>query len=84
MNLKDPLATETGGLSGQPLMNKSTKVLRLFKKALNPDITLIGCGGIQSADDANKKRQAGADLLQIYTGLIYQGPRLIKDILNAQ
>jgi dihydroorotate dehydrogenase len=82
--MNDPLAQEAGGLSGRPLMDKSTQVLKLFKTALNPDITLIGCGGIHSAQDATLKQQAGADLIQIYTGLIYQGPRLIKDILDSQ
>ena len=76
-------AEETGGLSGAPLLNLSNQTLKAFKKALPDDICLIGTGGIMSAIDAVGKRQLGADLVQIYTGFIYQGPGLITDIGKA-
>jgi len=73
----DKISNETGGLSGAPLREKSNFVLAEFKKLLGDTIPLIGCGGIFSADDATKKYAAGAALLQIYTGLIYQGPGVL-------
>jgi dihydroorotate dehydrogenase len=75
-------ANEAGGLSGAPLLRKSTAVLRELKSLL-PDITLIGAGGISSAQDANEKRAAGATLVQLYTGLIYRGPRLVGECVSA-
>ena len=71
-----------GGLSGKPLYEKSNIVLKNVKKHLNDDITIIGVGGIDSASSANEKFKLGANLVQLYTGLVYKGPNLIKNILN--
>ena len=71
-----------GGLSGKPLYEKSNIVLKNVKKHLNNDITIIGVGGIDSASSANEKFKLGANLVQLYTGLVYKGPNLIKNILN--
>ncbi len=72
-------ATEAGGLSGRPVFSPSTEVLRQLVKALKGNIPVIGVGGIMSADDAQQKINAGASLVQIYTGFIYKGPQLIAD-----
>lgn len=76
-------ADEAGGLSGAPLTNASTEIVRQFRQALPGDIPIIAAGGIMSAEDALAKIDAGAALLQIYSGLIYQGPSLIKDIVET-
>lgn len=76
-----PHGQEQGGLSGQPLANRSTECLALLKRVVGNDVTLIGVGGINNAQIAQQKLQAGASLLQLYSGLIYQGPRLINDLL---
>src|SRR4249919_1076743 len=78
-----PRAHETGGLSGAPLMDKSTAVLRKLRTRLPENIPLIGVGGILSGADAAKKTAAGATLVQIYTGLIYRGPKLISESVDA-
>lgn len=75
--------TEEGGLSGAPLFERSTYCLRLLKQLVGTDVTLIASGGIDSIESARIKLQAGASLLQIYTGLIYQGPALINILANA-
>ncbi len=72
---------EIGGLSGQPLIERSNACLHVLKQVVGQDVTLIGAGGIASVETARDKIAAGADLLQVYTGLIYQGPGLIKSIL---
>ena len=77
-----PHGNEAGGLSGAPIFQRSTSVLRELKQML-PDVTLIGAGGILSADDAKAKRDAGAALVQLYTGLIYRGPRLVGECVSA-
>ena len=69
-----------GGLSGKPLRERSTEVIRYLKQKSNNAFPVIGVGGIHSADDALEKLNAGADLIQLYTGFIYHGPQLIKDI----
>ena len=69
-----------GGLSGQPIKEKSTKVIRYLSEKSNQSFPIIGVGGIHSAEDALEKLEAGADLVQLYTGFIYEGPKLIKDI----
>jgi dihydroorotate dehydrogenase len=71
-----------GGLSGKPLYEKSNIVLKNVKKHLRDDITIIGAGGIDSALSANEKFNLGANLVQLYTGLVYKGPNLITNILN--
>ncbi|PWH81530.1 dihydroorotate dehydrogenase (quinone) [Algibacter marinivivus] len=72
-----------GGLSGQPIKNKSTKVIKYLSEKSNKAFPIIGVGGIHSAEDALEKLNAGADLVQIYTGFIYEGPSLIKSINKA-
>lgn len=72
--------TEEGGVSGQPLRLRSTECLRLLKSVVGEDVTLIGVGGIDSVKAAQEKINAGADLIQIYSGLIYQGPSLVKHL----
>lgn len=74
---------EQGGLSGAPVKEKSTTVIRILAKALDNKLPIIGVGGIASSNDANEKLAAGASLVQIYTGFIYQGPPLIKAIVNG-
>lgn len=75
-------ANEAGGLSGRPLFSKSTEVVRQFRQALPADMPIIAAGGISNGDDAKAKLDAGASLVQIYSGLIYQGPALIRDIVK--
>jgi dihydroorotate dehydrogenase len=70
-------ADETGGLSGRPVAEASNRVIRALRLALGPAYPIIGVGGVMSADDARAKRAAGADLVQVYTGLIYAGPGLV-------
>jgi len=72
-----------GGLSGQPIKNKSTQVIKYLAEKSQKAFPIIGVGGIHSAKDALDKIEAGADLVQIYTGFIYEGPRLIKSINKA-
>ncbi len=72
-----------GGLSGQPIKEKSTKVIQYLSEKSNKAFPIIGVGGIHSAEDALEKLEAGADLVQIYTGFIYEGPSLIKSINKA-
>ena len=69
-----------GGLSGLPLKSKSTEVIRFIARATNNKVPIIGVGGIMSAEDALEKIEAGATLVQIYTGFIYSGPLLVKKI----
>ncbi|GGX51558.1 quinone-dependent dihydroorotate dehydrogenase [Saccharospirillum salsuginis] len=75
-------AEEAGGLSGRPLFEDSTRVLEAFRARLNDDIPLVGVGGITFGQDALTKIQAGADLVQLYTGFIYKGPRLVRDCVE--
>ena len=72
-----------GGLSGIPIKEKSTRVIKYLKDTSNKAFPIIGVGGIHSAEDALEKIEAGADLVQIYTGFIYEGPGLIKQINKA-
>jgi dihydroorotate dehydrogenase len=72
-------AEEAGGLSGAPLLEVSNRVISTLRRALGPGFAIIGVGGVLSAEDAAAKMRAGADLIQIYTGLIYSGPRLVRD-----
>ncbi|MEC9319595.1 MAG: quinone-dependent dihydroorotate dehydrogenase, partial [Pseudomonadota bacterium] len=76
------LADEAGGLSGKPVRDRSTDVIRLLRDVLDDAIPIIGVGGIDSAAAAKEKLDAGAALVQVYTGFIYKGPKLIKDIVN--
>jgi dihydroorotate dehydrogenase len=74
-----PHASETGGLSGAPVLAASNQVIRALKAELGDAIPIIGVGGIMSAQDAQSKIEAGATLVQLYTGLIYQGPSLVGE-----
>jgi dihydroorotate dehydrogenase len=76
-------ADEQGGLSGAPLRARSTAVVARLGKALAGKLPIIGVGGILSADDAREKITAGASLVQVYTGLIYRGPGLVREIVDA-
>ena len=76
-------AAEVGGLSGAPLMGKSTAVLRMLRTRLPEAIPLVGVGGILHGADAATKQAAGATLMQFYTGLIYRGPALIGECVDA-
>ncbi len=77
------LKKESGGLSGKPLTMRSTEVIRYLSKHSNKSFVIVGVGGIHSPEDALEKIQAGASLIQIYTGFIYEGPGLIKRILKG-
>ncbi len=79
----EKLLQEAGGLSGKPVKDRSTDVIRYLHSKSNGSFPIIGVGGIHSAEDALEKLDAGASLVQIYTGLIYEGPALIKDINKA-
>jgi len=76
-------ADETGGLSGAPVFEKSNEVIRQLRAAMGTNFPIIGVGGILSGDDAVAKIKAGADVVQIYTGLIYKGPALVKEAALA-
>src|SRR5690606_32594299 len=82
-------AAEVGGLSGRPLTGRSLDVQRDFARRLAPSeggkgqVALIGVGGIMSGTDARAKVEAGADLVQVYSGLIYRGPSLLREVSEA-
>ena len=78
-----PQAAEVGGLSGLPLFERSLEVVSYLSRRLDTHIPIIGVGGIQSPEQALRMRNAGASLIQVYTGLIYQGPKLIKELIYA-
>jgi dihydroorotate dehydrogenase len=77
------LSREQGGLSGAPLGQRSTRVLRGLVQSLQGEIPVIAVGGVMSADDALERFRIGADLVQIYTGLVFRGPTLIREITRA-
>jgi len=81
--LKNEFASESGGLSGEPVKHMSTEIIAKFYKVLNGEVPIIGVGGIANADDAWDKLLAGADFLQIYSQLIYQGPGMIAEIVKG-
>ncbi len=76
-------ADEPGGLSGAPVRDASNRVITLLRRSLGAAYPIIGVGGVMSAADAVAKRQAGADLVQLYTGLIYRGPGLVREAAKA-
>jgi dihydroorotate dehydrogenase len=78
--LQSESKNKTGGLSGKPLAKRATEVIRFLSEKSKKAFPIIGVGGIHTAEDAIEKIQAGADLIQIYTGFIYEGPALIKRI----
>jgi len=73
---------ETGGLSGLPLKNKSTEIVRYIYSKTNGDLPVIASGGIFSGADAKEKIDAGAELVQVWTGFIYEGPSIVKRIIK--
>ncbi|WP_405410031.1 quinone-dependent dihydroorotate dehydrogenase [Maribacter sp. Asnod1-A12] len=77
------LTEEVGGLSGVPLKERSTEVIRFLAEKSNKAFPIIGVGGINSAEDAIEKLEAGADLVQLWTGFVYEGPALVKEINKA-
>jgi dihydroorotate dehydrogenase len=79
----EALICQAGGLSGQPLKNRSTDVIRFLSEKSNKAFPIIGVGGIHSAQDALDKLEAGASLLQLWTGFVYEGPSLVKKINKA-
>jgi dihydroorotate dehydrogenase len=80
--LRSPLASETGGLSGEPLRQRSTSIVRQISRLTGGKLPIIGVGGVMSAAHVQEKLDAGASLVQIYTGLVYKGPGLVRDILT--
>lgn len=78
-----PHGKEAGGLSGAPVFEASNRVIRLLRAALGPAYPIIGVGGVMSGADARAKRDAGADLVQLYTGFIYKGPPLVTEAARA-
>lgn len=82
-NLKSKHQKETGGLSGKPLTQRSTEIIRYISQKTQNAFPIIGVGGIHSAEDALKKLEAGASLIQVYTGFIYEGPGLVKKICQG-
>ncbi len=78
-----PHAEEAGGLSGAPVLQASNRVIAQLRAALGPVFPIIGVGGVMSGADARSKIEAGADLVQIYTGLIYKGPELVTEVARA-
>lgn len=81
--LQSESKNETGGLSGKPLTQRSTEVIRFLSEKSNKAFPIIGVGGIHSPEDALEKLEAGASLIQLYTGFIYEGPGLVKAINKA-
>ena len=79
-NLSDTKRHETGGLSGQPLKDISTNLIKKFHKETKGKITIIGVGGVDSGESAFEKIIAGADAVQLYTGMVYKGPGIVKEI----
>jgi dihydroorotate dehydrogenase len=77
-----PYGNETGGLSGAPVKDSSTAIVKALSAELNGKLPIIAAGGIFSGEDAQEKIKAGASLVQIYSGLIYKGPQLLEDILQ--
>jgi dihydroorotate dehydrogenase len=74
---------ETGGLSGRPLRHMSNEIIRHLYRQTRGSLPIIGVGGVFNAEDAFAKILAGASLVQIYTGLIYEGPGMVKEIVNG-
>lgn len=82
-SLTSPLMGESGGLSGPPIFERSTELVRLFRRTAGSDLVIIGVGGIDSADAAYAKIRAGANAIQLYTGLVYRGPGLVQRIKSG-
>ena len=78
--LEDVKKIEKGGLSGQPIRDLSTKMIKIFYKQINKKIPIIGVGGVDSGKSAFEKISAGANAIQLYTGMVYKGPGIVKEI----
>ena len=79
-NLSDIKKSESGGLSGQPLKEISTKLIKKFYKTTKGKTQIIGVGGVDSGQSAFEKISAGADVIQLYTGMVYRGPGVVKEM----
>lgn len=79
--LRSAQSAETGGMSGRPLFHRSTVMLARMRKLVGPDLPIVGVGGIDSPETAIEKIAAGANLVQVYSGLVYEGPQLVERIL---
>lgn len=82
-SLRSPAAAEPGGLSGAPLRARSTQILRRIVGNLQGKLPVVAAGGVMSYADFNEKLDAGADLVQVYTGLVYRGPGLVRELLRG-
>jgi dihydroorotate dehydrogenase len=76
-------ASEAGGLSGRPLLPRALEVVRQVRSRVGDRMAVIGVGGVRTSDDALRMVDAGADLVQVYTGLVYQGPGMVRSIARA-
>jgi dihydroorotate dehydrogenase len=83
-SLRSRYAAQQGGLSGRPLHQLSLRLVRALRAQLGAGFPIIGVGGISSAAQAEAMREAGADLLQLYTGLVYRGPALVQELLQIE
>jgi dihydroorotate dehydrogenase len=81
--LRSKIQGEAGGLSGSPLRGRSEAVLSQVVKLVNGKVPIISVGGIMNSEDAKKRLALGASLVQVYTGLIYQGPQLVQQIVKS-
>jgi dihydroorotate dehydrogenase len=81
--LSSSYAEEDGGLSGRPLRDRATQVIREIDEICSGRLPIIGVGGIMGSEDARQKLEAGAALVQVYTGLVYRGPGLVREILQS-
>ena len=81
--LQSPNRDQSGGLSGKPLTHRSTEVIRFLSEKSQKAFPIIGVGGIHKPQDALEKMNAGADLIQLYTGFVYEGPGVVKWINKA-
>ncbi len=81
--VRSSLRSESGGLSGEPLKERSTEMVRKIWRLTGGKLAVVGVGGVMNVEDVKEKLDAGAVLVQIYTGLVYQGPGLVKQILRA-
>jgi dihydroorotate dehydrogenase len=77
------LASESGGMSGAPARQRNTQIVRDVVQRTNGRLTVVASGGIMSSEGAQEKLDAGATLVQLYTGLIYKGPGLVKEIVES-
>jgi dihydroorotate dehydrogenase len=81
--LRSPLAQQAGGLSGAPLEQRSTEVVKMISARTGGKLPVVGVGGVMGPEDARRKLDAGATLVQIYTGMVYRGPGLVRQIVES-